>query len=145
MWYAYPNEMITALSPSGPSIPNAKGTVIAVYVDMLASDTDLFWQPEPKVEKHSGWLMTGPDTHAMIIGKAIITLPHEFGADDKCTYCGYKKLVEEEVEVANSYESETEETEDVEVTDTEENPDTGLALAVIPAIVAMAVVAFKKR
>ena len=91
VWGAEPVFM----SDSGPinEIVKPKGTVIAVFIDMEAGEEDLFWKPQPKPEsdKHTGWFVTGPDTHAMIIGRAIITLPHELNENGVCAYCGYKE------------------------------------------------------
>ncbi len=99
----------------------------------------------PDNAKQTGWFVTGPETHAMIIGRAIITLPHEFNANGTCIYCRHHvEITEDEVEIEAAYESETEETEeDVVVED--ENPVTGLALALLPAAAAMAIVALKRR
>ncbi len=91
----------------------------------------------------TGWICTGDKYHAMMIGRAIITLPHEFGTDGDCIYCHYNKDTDT-LTVSNSYESTEEETEDVEAP-AEENPETGLTLALVPAVVALAAVAFKKR
>lgn len=88
--------------------------------------------------------MTGESTHAIIIGDAIITSNHEFDANGNCIYCGYHKdVVEEEVVVETPAESETEE---IDEETTEENPVTGIALAIVPmTVAALAVVASKRR
>ncbi len=96
-------------------------------------------------DKNTGWFCTGETYHAMIIGRAIISLPHEFNAEGTCIYCRYHvELTEEDVEIEVAYESETEETEeDVVVED--ENPTTGLALALVTMAVAAAAVISKRR
>ncbi len=93
--------------------------------------------------KTTGWICTGDKYHAMMIGRAIITLPHEFGTDGDCVYCHYNKDTDV-LTVSNSYESTEEETEDVEAP-AEENPETGIALAILPAALALAVVTIKRR
>ncbi len=96
----------------------------------------------------SGYFMTGEETHAMIIGKAIITTPHEFNENGDCKYCRYHtEVVVEDIIVEQPTESTEEESEDITVEEPKEdtNPGTGLALAVIPAIVALAAVVISKR
>ncbi len=102
--------------------------------------------PEEPVEgKYTGWFVTGPETHAMRIGRAIITLPHEYNANGDCIYCRHHTdLTEEDVEIEVAYESETEETEDDVVVE-DENPTTGVALALVPMAVAAAAVISKRR
>ena len=88
---------------------------------------------------------TGPETHAMRIGRAIITLPHEYNANGDCIYCRHHTdLTEEDVEIEVAYESETEETEDDVVVE-DENPTTGVALALVPMAVAAVAVISKRR
>lgn len=93
---------------------------------------------------YTGYIVTGESTHAIIIGDAIITSNHEFDANGNCIYCGYHKdVVEEEVVVETPAESETEE---IDEETTEENPVTGIALAIVPmTVAALAVVASKRR
>lgn len=96
----------------------------------------------------SGYFMTGEETHAMIIGKAIITTPHEFNENGDCKYCRYHtEVVVEDIIVEQPTESTEEESEDITVEEPKEdtNPGTGLTLAVIPAIVALAAVVISKR
>lgn len=102
--------------------------------------------PEEPVEgKYTGWFVTGPETHAMRIGRAIITLPHEYNANGDCIYCRHHTdLTEEDVEIEVAYESETEETEDDVVVE-DENPTTGVALALVPMAVAAVAVISKRR
>ncbi len=98
----------------------------------------------PEAVKQTGWFCTGEQYHAMIIGRAIISLPHELNADGTCIWCRYHAdITEEEVEIESAYESETEEAEEDVVED--ENPFTGLAFAALPAILAVAVIITKKR
>lgn len=96
----------------------------------------------------SGYFMTGDETHAMIIGKAIITTPHEFNENGDCKYCRYHTdVVVEDIIVEQPTESTEEESEDITVEEPKEdtNPGTGLTLAVIPAIIALAAVVISKR
>lgn len=95
----------------------------------------------PPLGISTGYIVTGPDTHAIIIGGAFITSYHEYDANGKCICCGYAKPAEELPEAEDTaitapVESETEE---IEV------PDTGLAFALAPLAVAMAAVAMKRR
>ncbi len=46
-------------------------------------------EEDPTANRKTGWFVTGPETHAMIIGRAIITLPHEFNDNGDCLYCRY--------------------------------------------------------
>lgn len=107
--------------------------------------------PEEEVEetyRGAGYFMTGDETHAIIIGKAIITSNHVFDADGDCKYCGHHVDVEvDDIIVIQPTESTEEESEDITVTEPKEdtNPGTGLTLAVIPAIVALAAVVISKR
>lgn len=103
---------------------------------------------EEEVIRGSGYFMTGEETHAMIIGKAIITTPHEFNENGDCKYCRYHtEVVVEDIIVEQPTESTEEESEDITVEEPKEdtNPGTGLTLAVIPAIVALAAVVISKR
>lgn len=103
---------------------------------------------EEETYRGSGYFMTGDETHAMIIGKAIITSNHEFDEDGDCKYCGHHVDVEvEDIIVEQPTESTEEESEDITVEEPKEdtNPGTGLTLAVIPAIVALAAVVISKR
>lgn len=107
--------------------------------------------PDEEVEetyRGAGYFMTGDETHAIIIGKAIITSNHVFDADGDCKYCGHHVDVEvDDIIVIQPTESTEEESEDITVTEPKEdtNPGTGLTLAVIPAIVALAAVVISKR
>ena len=119
-----------------------------LYVDdvLLTETVPAPEHPEEPVEgKYTGWFVTGPETHAMRIGRAIITLPHEYNANGDCIYCRHHTdLTEEDVEIEVAYESETEETEDDVVVE-DENPTTGVALALVPMAVAAVAVISKRR
>lgn len=55
---------------------------------------------EETVGKYTGWFVTGPETHAMRIGRAIITMPHEYDEDGDCIFCRHHVETEaEEVEI----------------------------------------------
>ncbi len=101
---------------------------------------------EAKNTVNVGWFCTGDKYHAMMIGRAIITLPHEFTDNGDCKYCGYNKDTDT-LTVSNSYESTEEETENVEAPeDTEEpNPATGCGFALIPLTLAICTVIANKR
>lgn len=98
-----------------------------------------------KTGKCSGYMSTGDETHLILIKGAAITTPHEF-VDGACKLCGHVAPEDDVivVEVVDPTESTTEEEEDTTV-EAEENPETGLALAVVPAIVAIAAVALSKK
>ncbi len=101
---------------------------------------------EPETDfKRTGWFCTGEKYHAMIIGRAIISLPHEFNDNGDCLWCRYHiDIIEEDVEIEPAFESETEETEDDVVVD--DNPTTGVALTLIPAVICgLALITSKKR
>lgn len=121
----------------------------AEYEAWLAANPPVI--PEEPVEetyRGAGYFMTGDETHAIIIGKAIITSNHVFDADGDCKYCGHHVDVEvDDIIVIQPTESTEEESEDITVTEPKEdtNPGTGLTLAVIPAIVALAAVVISKR
>ncbi len=102
----------------------------------------------------SGYIVMGDEYHAFLIGNgAIVTTPHTFDANNVCIMCGHyvEPVVEDEVvvEITDPVEPSTEEEEDVTV-DVEEpaedtNPTTGLALAVVPMLIAAAAVVISKR
>ena len=104
--------------------------------------------------KYSGYLSTGDDYHMVIINSAVITTPHEYDDANVCVYCGHVGAEDEIIiEVTDPVEPSTDEEEDVTVDveepadepAEEENPKTGLALAIIPMIVAAAAVVISKR
>lgn len=104
--------------------------------------------------KYSGYLSTGDDYHMVIINSAVITTPHEYDDANVCVYCGHVGAEDEIIiEVTDPVEPSTDEEEDVTVDveepadepAVEENPKTGLALAIIPMIVAAAAVVISKR
>lgn len=102
------------------------------------------------VGTNTGYFSTGDDTHAIIIGDAIITSNHEFDANGNCIYCGYHKDVEEEVVIETPVESteeevDTDDTDEEGPTESDENPTTGIALALLPMTAAAAVVVITKR
>ncbi len=130
----------TTLSPAAleeiPEIPaELKEAAEAEQLPVKPTDSGII--------KMTGWFCTGTKYHAMLVGRAIITLPHEYNAEGECKYCGYNPN-SEDVVVENLYESTEEETEDTEAPE-EDNPDTGVALAILPAMLATAVIIAKKK
>ena len=104
----------------------------------------------------SGFVVISSEYHAQIgIGKSLIIVnAHDFNLNGDCVYCGYHTDVEDEdvVEIIDPTEPSTEEEEDetVEVTPDEEpeedeNPKTGLALALVPMMIAAAVAVITKK
>ena len=104
----------------------------------------------------SGFVVISSEYHAQIgIGKNLIIVnAHDFNLNGDCVYCGYHTDVEDEdvVEIIDPTEPSTEEEEDetVEVTPDEEpeedeNPKTGLALALVPMMIAAAVAVITKK
>lgn len=141
-------DLIRFTSPSGLdaatlAVSLFEGTKADYENSLLVGDDE-----EEETYRGSGYFMTGDETHAMIIGKAIITSNHEFDEDGDCKYCGHHVDVEvEDIIVEQPTESTEEESEDITVEEPKEdtNPGTGLTLAVIPAIVALAAVVISKR
>ncbi len=114
--------------------------------------------PKPESDdaegKYSAYLSTGDEYHMIMINGAVITTPHEFGEDNTCIYCGQVGEDVVIIEVTDPVESTTDEEEDVTADDevvteeepaVEENPKTGLALAIVPMILAAAAVVISKR
>ncbi len=96
-----------------------------------------------------GYRIVNETYHIFFINGAAITTEHDYNEYGVCKFCEFIKPAEapaaedEYVDIIAPTESETEETEDDVVV--EENPVTGLALAVIPAIVAMAAAVVSKK
>ena len=125
----------------------------ACFSNVVITETS----PAPEKDeagKYSGYLSTGDDYHMVIINSAVITTPHEYDDANVCVYCGHVGAEDEIIiEVTDPVEPSTDEEEDVTVDveepadepAEEENPKTGLALAIIPMIVAAAAVVISKR
>ncbi len=103
----------------------------------------------------SGFVVISNEYHAQIGvgGKSlIIVTPHEFDLNGDCICCGYhtNETDENVVEIIDPTEPSTEEEED-ETVDAEpeeapeENPKTGLALALVPMMLAAAAVVITKK
>lgn len=144
--------LISKLEALGLTTADIRNLGVQVWASEFKLHTVAIHVPAPEVEEEvtrgSGYFMTGEETHAMIIGKAIITTPHEFNENGDCKYCRYHtEVVVEDIIVEQPTESTEEESEDITVEEPKEdtNPGTGLTLAVIPAIVALAAVVISKR
>lgn len=144
--------LISKLEALGLTTADIRNLGVQVWASEFKLHTVAIHVPAPEVEEEtyrgSGYFMTGDETHAMIIGKAIITTPHEFNENGDCKYCRYHtEVVVEDIIVEQPTESTEEESEDITVEEPKEdtNPGTGLTLAVIPAIVALAAVVISKR
>ncbi len=59
--------------------------------DSLITSVSIVSLTKDSKAKVTGWFMTGDKHHARIIGRAIITLEHEFNEKGICTYCHYDK------------------------------------------------------
>lgn len=131
------------IAGNGDEAETVSKVEIVTLVEVPAADEEV-----EETYRGAGYFMTGDETHAIIIGKAIITSNHVFDADGDCKYCGHHVDVEvDDIIVIQPTESTEEESEDITVTEPKEdtNPGTGLTLAVIPAIVALAAVVISKR
>ncbi len=78
----------------GFEIPEGKMLAMAIYEYEAPFGEDEYFKPEtdekdPMDSRKTGWFCTGETYHAMIIGRAIISLPHEFNAEGTCIYCRY--------------------------------------------------------
>ncbi len=72
-----------------------RGDYVLVKLNIYkkAAAPELPEQPEEPVNQ-TGWFCTGEEYHAMIIGRAIISLPHAYNDNGVCVYCRYEKPVE---------------------------------------------------
>lgn len=145
-------DLLAKLEALGLTSADIRNLGVQVWASEFKLHTVAIHVPAPEVEEEtyrgSGYFMTGDETHAMIIGKAIITTPHEFNENGDCKYCRYHtEVVVEDIIVEQPTESTEEESEDITVEEPKEdtNPGTGLTLAVIPAIIALAAVALSKK
>lgn len=145
-------DLLAKLEALGLTSADIRNLGVQVWASEFKLHTVAIHVPAPEVEEEvtrgSGYFMTGDETHAMIIGKAIITTNHVFDEDGDCKYCGHHVDVEvEDIIVEQPTESTEEESEDITVEEPKEdtNPGTGLTLAVIPAIIALAAVVISKR
>lgn len=98
----------------------------------------------------SGYIYVDETYHMFFIGNGVITTEHVLDENGDCILCKtHIKDNEIIVEVEEPVESTTEEEEDVTVEveepAEEENPKTGLALAVVPTVLAVAVAVASKR
>ncbi len=50
--------------------------------------------PKTEAIRTAGWFVSGPDTHAMIIGRAIITMKHDYNEEGICKYCRHNQATE---------------------------------------------------
>ena len=100
-------EFTKALTDAGLTLSSTMvhhGGGIATFLEArlytyTPAETDDTEEPE-KSYKYTGWFVTGPETHAMRIGRAIITLPHEYDEDGDCIFCRHHVETEaEEVEI----------------------------------------------
>ena len=94
----------------------------------------------------SGYIYINEEYHMQVMTNGVITTKHVLNADGDCIFCLEHITDTEEiiVDVSDPVESATEEEEDTTV-EAEENPETGIALAVVPMLVAMAAVVASKR
>lgn len=151
--------------PAGGALDNLTLTYVGVYYGTMEEYEEAYEAKKEELEaalnnKKSGrfgaYVVMGDEYHAQIGKGIIITTEHVFDETNTCVLCGhYVEPVEDEIiiEVTDPVEPSTDEEEDVTVDveepadepAEEENPKTGLALAIIPMIVAAAAVVISKR
>ena len=164
----YPEDVVTITAPNIKGMEFVEWFIVEgdITLKNASARSTTFVMPEGNVEVEavydesdgttgrSGYIVTSDEHHAFLIGNgAIITTPHTFDDNNVCILCGHyvEPAAEEEivVEIVDPVESTTEEEEDVTVEveepAEEENPKTGLALAVVPMLVALAAVVISKR
>ncbi len=106
-------------------------------------------------------IQLGNEYHGFLLADgSMITMPHEFNANGFCTVCGYTVLnnstpatdvtVDVPTEAPETQEDDTEGddmnvSDEVETPKEDENPKTGLALAVLPMLAAAAVAAASRK
>lgn len=109
-------------------------------------------------ENHSGGFVVdfGDDYHGILLNGQVVSLPHDLDENGVCTVCGYG-AAEASVEGDVGVETPQEPTDNVDdpedgdsdnlvVTDTpDDNPKTGVVLAVIPMLVAAAAIVVSRK
>ncbi|MBQ8623011.1 MAG: hypothetical protein IJ424_01320 [Oscillospiraceae bacterium] len=152
--------------PGGGALNNLTLTHIGVFYGTMDEYDEAYAAKKAELEaaansskkdgRFGAYVIMGDEYHAQIGQGIIITTEHVFDENNTCLYCGHHvEPAEDEiiVEVTDPVEPSTDEEEDVTVDveepaeepAVEENPKTGLALAVVPMLVAALAVVITKR
>ncbi len=105
---------------------------------------------KPANQVISGYIYVNEDYHMMILTNGVIVSSHVLDENDICVFClGHVPSEEDEfIEIVEPIEPSTEEEEtDVipEVTEPEENPETGVVLSTLALAIASLATAFSKK